>query len=441
MLTEGESEGLQTLGIVVVVCSSLKLLHYLGLIDLSDDKIEDELEMTMVCHRPEGLEQLEAQTNFTKRELQVLYRGFKNECPSGVVNEETFKQIYAQFFPHGDASTYAHYLFNAFDTTQTGSVKFEDFVSALSILLRGTVHEKLRWTFNLYDINKDGYINKEEMMDIVKAIYDMMGKYTYPVLKEDTPRQHVDVFFQDYTATIYLRQRWTDPRLVFEGNKSFTLDARLVEFLWVPDTYIVESKKSFLHEVTVGNRLIRLFSNGTVLYALRITTTVTCNMDLSKYPMDTQTCKLQLESWGYDGNDVEFTWLRGNDSVRGLESLRLAQYTIQQYFTLVTVSQQETGVTTVLSMTTLMIGSRTSLPNTNCFIKAIDVYLGICFSFVFGALLEYAVAHYSSLQQMAVKDRTHSRVVWLTAFNDRLASRFIMVPFQKLEKGLLFLEN
>lgn len=37
----------------------------------------------------------------------------------------------------------------------------QDFVMALSILLRGTAHEKLRWTFNLYDINKDGYINKE----------------------------------------------------------------------------------------------------------------------------------------------------------------------------------------------------------------------------------------------------------------------------------------
>ncbi|XP_054984366.1 gamma-aminobutyric acid receptor subunit pi [Sorex araneus] len=260
----------------------------------------------------------------------------------------------------------------------------------------------------------------------------------------------------DYTATIYLRQRWTDERLVFEGNQSFTLDARLVEFLWVPDTYVVESKTSFLHDVTVGNRLIRLFANGTVLYALRITTTVACNMDLSKYPMDTQTCKLQLESWGYDQDDVELSWLRGNDSVRGLENLRLAQYTVQQYFTLVTTSPQETGVytrlvlqfelrrnvlyfiletyvpstflvvlswisfwisldsvpartcigvTTVLSMTTLMIGSRSSLPNTNCFIKAIDVYLGICFSFVFGALLEYAVAHYSSLQQLAAKER------------------------------------
>lgn len=45
---------------------------------VSADKIDDDLEMTIVCHRPEGLEQLEAQTNFSKRELQVLYRGFKN---------------------------------------------------------------------------------------------------------------------------------------------------------------------------------------------------------------------------------------------------------------------------------------------------------------------------------------------------------------------------
>ncbi|XP_067103413.1 A-type potassium channel modulatory protein KCNIP1 isoform X2 [Osmerus mordax] len=166
--------------------------------------------MTMVCHRPEGLDKLEAQTNFSKRELQVLYRGFKNECPSGVVNEDTFKQIYSQFFPHGDlqyhqcnppvsppdASTYAHYLFNAFDSAHSGSIKFEDFVTALSILLRGSVREKLQWTFNLYDINKDGYINKEEMTDIVRAIYDMMGKYTYPALKTDAPKLHVEAFFQ-----------------------------------------------------------------------------------------------------------------------------------------------------------------------------------------------------------------------------------------------------
>uniref|UniRef100_A0A3P9JPI9 EF-hand domain-containing protein n=1 Tax=Oryzias latipes TaxID=8090 RepID=A0A3P9JPI9_ORYLA len=172
-------------------------LHKLLTGTLSKDNADDDFEMTVVCHRPEGLDKLEAQTNFNKRELQVLYRGFKNECPSGAVNEDTFKQIYSQFFPHGDASTYAHYLFNAFDTGHTGSIKFEDFVTALSILLRGSVTEKLQWTFNLYDINRDGYINKEEMMDIVRAIYDMMGKFTYPVLKTDAPKQHVDAFFQD----------------------------------------------------------------------------------------------------------------------------------------------------------------------------------------------------------------------------------------------------
>ncbi|XP_061608144.1 Kv channel-interacting protein 1b isoform X5 [Phyllopteryx taeniolatus] len=176
--------------------------------------------MTTVCHRPEALEQLESQTNFCKQELQILYRGFKNvivtpyshqfpvchhsicrasrlqECPSGVVNEETFKHIYAQFFPHGDASMYAHYLFNAFDTANNGSIKFKDFVMGLSILLRGTLREKLEWTFHLYDINSDGYINREEMTEIVKAIYDMMGKYTHPALKGDVPQQHVDAFFQ-----------------------------------------------------------------------------------------------------------------------------------------------------------------------------------------------------------------------------------------------------
>ncbi|TSL34587.1 Kv channel-interacting protein 4 [Bagarius yarrelli] len=147
--TAWETEGLQTLGIVVIVCASLKLLHLLGLINFSEDSTEDELELSAVRHRPECLEQLEAQTRFSRKELQILYRGFKN-----------------------------------------------DFVMGLSILLRGTVQEKLNWAFNLYDINKDGYITKEEMLDIMKAIYDMMGKWTYPILKEETPRQHVEIFFQ-----------------------------------------------------------------------------------------------------------------------------------------------------------------------------------------------------------------------------------------------------
>lgn len=60
-----------------------------------------------------------------------------------------------------DATTYAHFLFNAFDIDRNGSIRFEDFVIGLSVLLRGSITEKLNWAFNLYDINKDGYITKE----------------------------------------------------------------------------------------------------------------------------------------------------------------------------------------------------------------------------------------------------------------------------------------
>ncbi|XP_006988266.2 A-type potassium channel modulatory protein KCNIP2 isoform X4 [Peromyscus maniculatus bairdii] len=163
---------------------------------LSPDSVEDEFELSTVSHRPEGLEQLQEQTKFTRKELQVLYRGFKNECPSGIVNEENFKQIYSQFFPQGDSSTYATFLFNAFDTNHDGSVSFEDFVAGLSVILRGTIDDRLNWAFNLYDLNKDGCITKEEMLDIMKSIYDMMGKYTYPALREEAPREHVESFFQ-----------------------------------------------------------------------------------------------------------------------------------------------------------------------------------------------------------------------------------------------------
>ncbi|XP_072917167.1 calsenilin-like isoform X1 [Hemitrygon akajei] len=159
-----------------------------------DSDIEDEL--STVRHQPEGLEELQARTKFSRKELQSLYRGFKNECPSGMVDEQTFKAIYSQFFPQGDVTTYAHFLFNAFDTDKSGAIRFEDFVIGLSVLLRGTMNEKLIWAFNLYDINNDGYITKEEMLVIVQSIYSMMGRYTHPVIHQDTPCEHVEKFFQ-----------------------------------------------------------------------------------------------------------------------------------------------------------------------------------------------------------------------------------------------------
>ncbi|XP_069139733.1 Kv channel-interacting protein 4-like isoform X5 [Argopecten irradians] len=156
----------------------------------------DDLEMQVVRYKPEGLDTLCRNTKFSRKELQIMYRGFKQECPTGIVNEETFKEIYAQFFPQGDSSAYAHYVFNTFDHDRNGTISFEEFVMGLSVLSRGTLQERLQWAFSLYDINGDGIITKEEMNDIVSAIYEMMGRFSEPTVDETTAREHVDRVFQ-----------------------------------------------------------------------------------------------------------------------------------------------------------------------------------------------------------------------------------------------------
>jgi len=39
-------------------------------------------------------------------------------------------------------------------------------------------------------------LSLQEMLDIMKSIYDMMGKYTYPNMQDEAPREHVENFFQ-----------------------------------------------------------------------------------------------------------------------------------------------------------------------------------------------------------------------------------------------------
>lgn len=75
---------------------------------------------------------------------------------------------------------------------------------------------------------------------------------------------------QDYTITMYFQQSWRDKRLAYNDLPlNLTLDNRVADQLWLPDTYFLNDKKSFLHGVTVKNRMIRLHPDGTVLYGLR----------------------------------------------------------------------------------------------------------------------------------------------------------------------------
>uniref|UniRef100_A0A673XKM1 Gamma-aminobutyric acid type A receptor subunit beta2 n=1 Tax=Salmo trutta TaxID=8032 RepID=A0A673XKM1_SALTR len=249
----------------------------------------------------------------------------------------------------------------------------------------------------------------------------------------------------DYTLTMYFQQAWRDKRLSYsEIPLNLTLDNRVADQLWVPDTYFLNDKKSFVHGVTVKNRMIRLHPDGTVLYSLRITTTAACMMDLRRYPLDEQNCTLEIESYGYTTDDIEFYWRGGHNAVTGVERIELPQFSIVDhklisknvvfstgsyprlslsfklkrnigYFILQTympsilitilswvsfwinydasAARVALGITTVLTMTTINTHLRETLPKIP-YVKAIDMYLMGCFVFVFLALLEYALVNY-----------------------------------------------
>ena len=80
----------------------------------------------------------------------------------------------------------------------------------------------------------------------------------------------VDIFFynsrcvlvcilQDYTMDIYMRQVWTDNRMMFdEFNTTLVLPAKSMDNVWTPDLFFPNEKAASFHDVTVPNKLMRV---------------------------------------------------------------------------------------------------------------------------------------------------------------------------------------
>lgn len=113
-----------------------------------------------------------------------------------MLTKSEFQKIYKQFFPFGDPSSFADYVFNVFDADKSGSIDFKEFICALSVTSRGKMEDKLDWAFQLYDIDGDGKISYDEMLAIVEAIYKMVGSMVKLPEDEDTPEKRVKKIFR-----------------------------------------------------------------------------------------------------------------------------------------------------------------------------------------------------------------------------------------------------
>ncbi|KAF6081206.1 gamma-aminobutyric acid type A receptor subunit gamma2 [Phyllostomus discolor] len=101
-------------------------------------------------------------------------------------------------------------------------------------------------------------------------------------------------------------------------------------------------------------------------------------------------------------------------------SRRMGYFTIQTYIpcTLIVVlswvsfwinkdavpARTSLGITTVLTMTTLSTIARKSLPKVS-YVTAMDLFVSVCFIFVFSALVEYGTLHYFVSNRKPSKDK------------------------------------
>ena len=254
----------------------------------------------------------------------------------------------------------------------------------------------------------------------------------------------------EFTVDMYFREQWTDPRLNYSNEelevKNFYLTSEISKEIWSPDLFFANevATRSFLG--SSSNTYLKLYPGGRLLRSTRYSISLACPMSLQYFPMDTQTCQIQVESYSYDATELRLGWSANkfsshidnrsltNFKVMGYEAVvnsvtaskrpfasftlniklsrALGYYLTQVYIPaalLVVVSwfslwmnhkyvaeRISLGVTTVLTITTLassVIATSPKIP----YVKAIDLYMGMCFGFVFAALMQsVAVARLST---------------------------------------------
>uniref|UniRef100_A0A8C5Q6G1 EF-hand domain-containing protein n=1 Tax=Leptobrachium leishanense TaxID=445787 RepID=A0A8C5Q6G1_9ANUR len=111
---------------------------------------------------------------FSKKEMESLIRLYQNIVKRpidpntrGGIDRNTFRNILHNTFGMTDDMLMDR-VFRGFDKDNDSYINVSEWIEGLAVFLRGTLDEKVKYCFGVYDLNGDGYISREEMFHMLK---------------------------------------------------------------------------------------------------------------------------------------------------------------------------------------------------------------------------------------------------------------------------------
>jgi len=130
----------------------------------------------------DDIQKLSSITHFTPQEINMLWQKFydlaMSQTADGLIDINEFQAAL------GLASQgFAKRLFSAFDLNCDQHIEFQEFCKGLSSLSpKASIHEKCEFCFSVYDIDKDGFIDRDELKEVLKySLVENTGVHLDPV--------------------------------------------------------------------------------------------------------------------------------------------------------------------------------------------------------------------------------------------------------------------
>ncbi|VDP39167.1 unnamed protein product [Heligmosomoides polygyrus] len=138
-----------------------------------------------------------------------------------------------------------------------------------------------------------------------------------------------DSELMEYSIDVEMELSWYDLRLVNNYTKPIRIrEKQVLDLIWKPNPYFVNSKSSQFHVVSFPNFRMRVFPDGLVKYTVRVTSVCNCFMLFCLYPHDRQACDLRISSIAYPSSFVRFIW--SSDPVAFQSEIALPELHIQR---------------------------------------------------------------------------------------------------------------